>query len=78
MKDSLGVHEGDGDHLVLVFADDDITWQQEADVRLDIQCLVGQRRVAGAEYAIGPLLDPELRLQRRSLRRPADRPGLPT
>ena len=60
-----GVHERNNDPAVFFLANQDIAWQQQADIRFRGQRAVGKRRIAGAENSIGPPFDPQLGLHGR-------------
>ena len=46
--------------LAVIGVDDDVAWQQNAEIRLGLQRGAGELRVAGAENEVRLAVDPEL------------------
>src|SRR5690606_1134628 len=58
------VHDVHDAALIVCSVDDDVARQQQPDVQLGAECLVCERRVAGAENDVRPELYVQLLLQR--------------
>ena len=56
------IHDGDDQTAVGLFTNDYVAGQQKADVGFGLQCAMRERRVAGAEDAVGPSLGAQLDL----------------